>query len=122
LEQEIKLPNGIKVLREKISQADGVMIASPEYNHSISGVLKNTLDWLSRTEFYPSVLSEKPFALQIAFYPIANTLNLRLMPSKVYIADDDQKFSENGTLNDEKTREKLKQLAENFVAFVKKNS
>lgn len=132
LENEIQLPEGIKVLREKIEKADGLILAIPEYNHSVSGVMKNTIDWLSRTKFFPSVLNNKKVGIfsasdgmiggaraQIAFYPTAVTLNIDLMPSKVYIPNVDQKFDENGNLLDEKTKESLKKFADRLVAFVK---
>lgn len=132
LEQEIQLPDGIKTLRDKVGAADGLVLAVAEYNHSISGVMKNTIDWLSRTTFFPDVLGNKKTAIfsasdgiiggaraQIAFYPIATTLNLDLMPSKIYIPNVDQKFDESGNLTDEKTRDSLKKFAEKFVAFVK---
>lgn len=132
LEQEIQLPDGIKTLRKKIEAADGLILAIPEYNHSISGVMKNTIDWLSRTKFFPSIFDNKKVAIfsasdgiiggaraQIAFYPIAISLNLDLMPSKVYIPNVDQKFDKAGNLNDEKTRESLKKFADKFVDFVR---
>lgn len=50
LETKQGLPANAKKLRDLISQNDAVMIASPEYNASISAVLKNTLDWTSRDE------------------------------------------------------------------------
>ncbi|MDY7525186.1 NADPH-dependent FMN reductase [Sphingomonas sp. 10B4] len=43
---EADLPEAVKVLRATIVAADGVIVASPEYAHGISGVLKNALDWL----------------------------------------------------------------------------
>lgn len=131
LEQEIKLPDGIKILREKIEKSDGLILALAEYNHSVSGVMKNTIDWLSRTEFYPSIFDNKRVGIfsvsdgiiggaraQIAFYPTATTLNMDLMPSKVYVPNIDKKFDEKGNLNDEKTEEVLKKFADRFVAFV----
>jgi chromate reductase, NAD(P)H dehydrogenase (quinone) len=41
-------PWAVRVLRETIAQSDAVLFATPEYNHSIPGVLKNALDWVSR--------------------------------------------------------------------------
>lgn len=133
LEKEIQLPDGIKLLREKIEKADGVVIATPEYNHSLPGVLKNTIDWLSRTKYFPSVLTNKPFALfgasdgnfatvraQIAFYPIANTLELDLMPSKTYVGNVEEVFDENGKCLDPKVEERLTKFAQKFIQFIQK--
>lgn len=131
LEKEIQLPDGIKTLREKIEKADGLILALSEYNHSISGVMKNTIDWLSRTKFAPDILGNKKVGIfsvsdgiiggaraQIAFYPTATTLNMDLMPSKVYVPEVDKKFTDGGELTDEKTKETLKKFADKFVAFV----
>ncbi len=47
------LPDSVKRIAAKINEADGVLFASPEYNHSISGALKNLVDWISRVNPIP---------------------------------------------------------------------
>lgn len=55
-------PAAVTQLKDKIQAADAVLIATPEYNYSIPGVLKNALDWASRPG-YQSVLKDKPVAI-----------------------------------------------------------
>jgi chromate reductase, NAD(P)H dehydrogenase (quinone) len=52
-------PESVRALRSAIEASDGVIMISPEYNHGISGVLKNALDWASRP-FGRSALKSKP--------------------------------------------------------------
>lgn len=61
LEARDGIPTAVQTLSDQIAQADAVVIASPEYNKSISGVLKNALDWVSRTDGNP--WRDKPLAI-----------------------------------------------------------
>lgn len=55
-------PPAVERLRRAIGRADALLVATPEYNHSIPGVLKNAVDWASRP-YGESVLIEKPVAV-----------------------------------------------------------
>jgi chromate reductase len=57
-----RVPDAVRELREAMREADAVLIATPEYNHSIPGVLKNALDWASRPAGQ-SALNGKPAAV-----------------------------------------------------------
>ena len=60
IEREQGLPEAVQRLRAQLSEADGVLFATPEYNYSITGAMKNAIDWASRR---PSPLDEKPAAI-----------------------------------------------------------
>jgi len=60
--EELETPDAVAELREAMREADAVLVATPEYNHSIPGVLKNALDWASRPAGQ-SALTGKPAAV-----------------------------------------------------------
>lgn len=64
LEKRDGVPEPVQKLADQISKADAVAISTPEYNKSIPGVLKNALDWVSRTEGSP--WADKPVAIMSA--------------------------------------------------------
>ena len=64
LEAESGIPAEVQALSDQIAAADAVIVATPEYNKGISGVLKNALDWVSRTKGAP--WANKPVALMSA--------------------------------------------------------
>ena len=64
LEADSGIPAEVQALADQIAAADAVIVATPEYNKGISGVLKNALDWVSRTKGAP--WANKPVALMSA--------------------------------------------------------
>ena len=64
VEENAGIPAAVQTLADQIRDADAVIISTPEYNKSISGVLKNALDWVSRTE--GAVWADKPVAIMSA--------------------------------------------------------
>lgn len=58
------IPAEVQLLADQIAAADAVVISGPEYNKSLSGVLKNALDWVSRTKGRP--FRDKPVAIMSA--------------------------------------------------------
>jgi chromate reductase len=122
---ECEMPDSVTVLRGTLSKADAFVIASPEYNYSIPGGLKNAIDWMSRGKDSP--LTGKPVALmgatngmwgtlrmQAAFRPIFQYLNMiPVNKPEVLVAQAHAKFDETGALTDEQTRDIIrKQLTE----------
>ncbi len=112
-------------------QAAGLIIATPEYNHSIPGVAKNAIDWLSRPpRDIPRVFGGLPVALmgatpggggtalsQIAWLPILRALGTRAWFGRsLQIASAGEKFDEQG-LSDTGTLERLEKLVGEFAAF-----
>jgi chromate reductase len=111
-------PPAVAELKAKITAADALMIATPEYNHSIPGVLKNALDWASRGK-YPAV-SGKPLAIlggggnygsvraQDDLRKVATTINLLVLNRpEVAVQRIREKFDNEGRLADEATRQAI---------------
>src|SRR5262249_42079945 len=64
LEAEKGIPEPVRQLKDRIAQADGLLLVTPEYNNSIPGVFKNAIDWLSRpASDIPHVFGGRPVAL-----------------------------------------------------------
>ena len=111
-------PPAVAELKAKITAADALMIATPEYNHSIPGVLKNALDWASRGRI-PAV-SGKPLAIlggggnygsvraQDDLRKVATTINLLVLNRpEVAVQRIREKFDNEGRLADEATRQAI---------------
>jgi chromate reductase len=63
-EDQSGIPEAVQILADQIAAADAVIVATPEYNKGVSGVLKNALDWISRTKGTP--WANKPVAIMSA--------------------------------------------------------
>ena len=112
-------PAAVDHLAQQVIKADALLFATPEYNYSIPGVLKNTIDWLSRVP--GSIFAGKPAAIMGASMGGMGTsrsqYHLRqvlvfldvhpLNKPEVFVSAAHQKCDENGNLTDEKTREMI---------------
>ena len=110
------MPAAVAALRERVRRADGVLIATPEYNFSVPGGLKNMLDWLSRGDDQPwahkpvAILSASPGPLggarvQYELRKIMLFLNgAVLVKPEVFIGMAGTKFDAQGECSDETTR------------------
>ena len=115
-------PEAVKQLRDHIRSADALLIATPEYNYSIPGVLKNALDWASRPA-QSSALNGKPLAMmgagglmgtsraQYHLRQVAVFTNMfPINKPEIFVTYASQKFDANGNLTDEVARQLIKDL------------
>ena len=123
------LPEPVKRLRSEIAAADGVLFASPEYNFSLSGALKNAIDWASRPP--NQSFQDKPVAVfSCTQGPLGgprNQYDLRriltqlwaypLPRPEVFIGNAHTKFVD-GKLTDEATRKFLADLLSGFKDWI----
>lgn len=126
-------PESVRQLLQAIRYADGLVLASPEYNYSFSGVLKNALDWASRPA-YTSVLAHKPVAIVCASQgpvggarahaQLCQVLTATLspvVPSPAFlVAMAPEKFSGDGVYIDEEGKRRLARYLGDFVAWVRR--
>ena len=124
------IPAEVQTLADQIAQADAVVISTPEYNKGLSGVLKNALDWVSRTEGNP--WRDKPVAVMSAAAGRAGgeraqaTLRLCLVAfqpcllqgPELHLADSRNQFDEAGQLTSPQYTRTLTRLMEKLRAEI----
>lgn len=129
--QEHPLPASVLAIADAMRTADGVLIASPEYNFSIPGGLKNLIDWLSRLTDQP--FKGKPVAIMGAGTGPLGTARMQyelrrvlhcleaqvLLKPEIFIGLAASKFDANGKLTDEPTRQMLRQQMAAFHAQIR---
>lgn len=127
---ESVFPKEAQDLKDKILASDGVLFATPEYNRSIPGVLKNAIDWASRP-YGKNAFAKKPVLIigasvgatgtalaqahlkNIMLYLDAHVLG----QPEFYLGDAKEKFDTQGKLTDEATREHLKRAIEALITI-----
>jgi chromate reductase len=125
---ENRMPERVKEFKAKIKAADAILIATPEYNYSIPGVLKNAIDWASRP-YGDNSFEGKPVAIMSAsigllggaraqYHLRQSFVFLDMHPinrPEVIVTFAPQKFDGKGNLTDEEARKRIKELLENLV-------
>ena len=132
VEEEHGVPHPVQRLKNRIAEADGLLIVTPEYNHSMPGVLKNAIDWLSRpADDIPRVFGGRPVALigatpgpggtalsQAAWLPVVRKLGMRpWFEGGVLISDAFTVFDTDGRIADAAMRQRIRKFIEGFAAF-----
>lgn len=133
--QDLEGQPNVKVqeFKGKIRTADAILIATPEYNYSIPGVLKNAIDCASRP-YGDNALEHKPVAIMGASIGMLGTARAQyhlrqcfvflscfaLNQPEVMVPFAQDKIDKDGNVTDGKTREKIKELLENLVTWTRR--
>jgi NAD(P)H-dependent FMN reductase len=135
LETERGIPKPVAALKDRLADANGLLLVTPEYNNSIPGVFKNAIDWLSRPAAdIGRVFGGKPVGLigatpggmgttfsQTAWLPVLRALGTRPFFGKaLYVSGAGKLFDAQGRLTDNEMRERLRVYVEQFAAFVER--
>jgi chromate reductase len=120
-------PEPVRELRDAIAAADAVLVATPEYNASLPGVLKNALDWASRPHA-TNPLRGKPAAVvgastgmfgavwaQAEGRKVLATIGARVLDAELPVAEADERFDADGRLADPEVEERLGEIVAELV-------
>lgn len=134
VEREEGIPPSVTALKDRIASSGGLLLATPEYNNSLPGVLKNAVDWLTRPPAdIPRVFHGRPVAIigasaggfgtilsQSAWLPVLRTLRADYWSKgRVLVARAGNVIDEHGMVADEKTREQLREFLRGFVEHIR---
>jgi NAD(P)H-dependent FMN reductase len=132
LEAEHGIPEPVTALKGRIAAADGLLLATPEYNGSLPGVLKNAIDWLTRPALDTArvfggkavgVIGATPGRMgtalaQAAWLPVLRALGTRpFFGETLYVSGAGKLFDADGQITDAALRERLRGYVEAFAAF-----
>jgi chromate reductase len=125
------VPAAAEALKQRVMKADGVLIATPEYNHGIPGVLKNAFDWMTRPpKDIPKVWRGRAVGVvgvtvgqggtrwgQTAWLPVLHVVGARIFTAKqLYVSGAEQAFKD-GKLEDAETVKHLTAFLAEFATF-----
>lgn len=134
VEKEVGIPMVVKDIQNRIENADAIILATPEYNNGMPGVLKNTIDWLTRpADKIEVVFANKPLAMfgataggfgtvsaQTNWLPVLRFLRVKLFNQMPFMLSHAHKcFDQNLNLFDEDSIERLKLYLDGFENFVR---
>lgn len=128
----VEQPEPVKAFKQAIADADALLIASPEYNASFPGVLKNAIDWASRP-LAETPLMQKPAAVmgasggmsgtaraQAALLPVLTACGVLVMPKPgVLVRQAASLFDDNGRMTDPDTREQIRKQVASLVEWTR---
>ena len=136
LEKEEGIPENGKKLMDLMIEQDGFLIASPEYNSSISGVLKNSIDWASRPVkgMTPLKAFDGKVACLMSASPgglggvrglsalrwVLGNIKTIVLPQQITVPKANEAFDENGALKDEKVQASAENLGKSLVEILQK--
>lgn len=124
------LPAPVTELRERLGKAQGLIIASPEYNSSIPGGLKNAIDWVSRPpgrlfhEKWVAMMGASPglfgtVRMQPHLRQVLSGLGAHVLPSQVHLPKAGEAFTPEGKLKDEAKHKEVETLVSALVSRLK---
>ncbi|UBF24468.1 NAD(P)H-dependent oxidoreductase [Kovacikia minuta CCNUW1] len=134
LEAKEGLPPGVRQLKDLMRATDGFLIASPEYNSSVSGTLKNAIDWASRpvegepplacfADKVAAIMSTSPGALGglrglVHLRSILGNIKVLVLPDQVAVPKAHEVFTSDGGLKDTQQQEAIEKLGDKLATII----
>jgi len=135
LEADEGAPASAVALKELLTKHDGLLIASPEYNTSITPLLKNTIDWVSRPDDHhpggaafkdkvAGLMSASPGRFggvlsQTHLRSILTAIGIVVVPGLVTVPEAASAFDDEGRLTDDRTRASVERLGRRVVELIR---
>lgn len=128
-------PEPVRAFKQAIIDADGLLFATPQYNRSVSGVLKNAIDWASRPPGGGSALAGKPAAIvgattgasatekaRGALLEILQTCRCQVLETPTIGVAHAEEYIDAGVIHSDEVRDQLRALLTDFAAFIREQA